>query len=399
MRILYATPFYVPELKFGGPPQKIHSLARGVNAAGHDVRVLTFDHAARTSAETNRIDGVAVQYLPWRGHGLRQFPTRRDMIASEARQADVVHCYGLYTALTPLAARAASRAASRAAVSIVQEPLGMYPPRARKQPVKRLYNALFSRRMLNSAAAVIAASAGEAADLRAFVPHANVVLRRNGIDVGAFTDLPSAEHLRRRWDIAAGEQVVLFVGRLSPIKNLEQLVAAFRRLKIPSSSSKVEGARARLVLVGPAEPEYEKRLRALVDVEGISERVLFAGPLYEDGQKAALALADLFVLPSLNESFGNAAAEAVAAGVPVLLTDTCGIAPMIHGRAGMAVPLGLDSLADGLQKMLDPDFRSAMTARRDEVKRELSWDEPIAQTIALYEQIVAENRRCSQNRP
>lgn len=48
------------------------------------------------------------------------------------------------------------------------------------------------------------------------------------------------------------------------------------------------------------------------------------------------------MLPSRNESFGNAAAEVVAAGVPVLLTDACGIAPpVIHGRAGMAVPLGI----------------------------------------------------------
>ena len=68
-------------------------------------------------------------------------------------------------------------------------------------------------------------------------------------------------------------------------------------------------------------------------------------------QKAALALADLLVLPSLNESFGNSAAEAVAAGVPVLLTDTCGIASMIHRRAGLAVPLGVEALAEGLRQI------------------------------------------------
>ena len=110
-------------------------------------------------------------------------------------------------------------------------------------------------------------------------------------------------------------------------------------------------------------------------------------------QKAALAIADVFVLPSLNENFGNAAGEAVAAGVPVLLTETCGIAPLIHKRAGYAVPLGVESLADGLRRMLDPSFRDEMTARREEVKRELSWDEPIAQQIALYERIVAQSRK------
>ncbi len=99
--------------------------------------------------------------------------------------------------------------------------------------------------------------------------------------------------------------------------------------------------KARLVLVGPAEEgQYEARLRSLITGRAIAGRVLMPGPLYDDEQRAALASADLFVLPSLNESFGNAAAEAVAAGVPVLLTDTCGIAPLIHQRAGLAVPLG-----------------------------------------------------------
>ena len=85
----------------------------------------------------------------------------------------------------------------------------------------------------------------------------------------------------------------------------------------------------------------------------LQESVRLIGPIYDQDKLAALAATDLFVLPSLSESFGNAAAEAVAAGVPVLLTDTCGIAPMIHERAGLAVPLGMASLAAGLRTMMN----------------------------------------------
>lgn len=402
MRLLFVTPFYFPDLRFGGPPQKIHAVARGLTAAGHDVRVLTFDHSRRAAVETKQIDGISVQYLPWRGRGLRQFPSDLEAIRRETQDADVVHCYGLYTALIPLAARAARRAG----VPIVQEPLGMYPPRARNQPAKRLYNAVISRRILNNAAALIAASESEANDLQTFIPEAEIVHRRNGIDVDAFANLPHSNELRETWHIRSDERIVLFVGRLSPIKNLEELIRAFARLKVESEKSKVgtigiakggarngESGGAKLILVGPGEPQYEQRLRALVARKGIADRVVFAGPLYEDQQKAAFAAADLFVLPSLNESFGNASAEAVAAGVPVLLTDTCGIAPLIHGRAGMAVPLGIESLAEGLRLMLTPEIRDQMTARREEVKRELSWEEPVRQTIELYERIVAQSRK------
>jgi glycosyltransferase involved in cell wall biosynthesis len=116
--------------------------------------------------------------------------------------------------------------------------------------------------------------------------------------------------------------------------------------------------------------------------------VTFAGPLYEEEQRAALGLADLFVMPSLNESFGNAAGEAVAADVPVLLTNTCGIAQLIDQRAGLAVSLGVESLAQGLKEILDLAQRDALTSQREQVKRELSWDEPIRQTEELYERIL-----------
>lgn len=397
MRILFVTPYYYPQLRFGGPPQKIHSVARGLIGAGHEVCVATFDHANRNSKDAKEIDGVQVQYLPWRGRGLRQLPGRQDILRSKIDTAELVHCYGLYTAIVPMTARIARRAA----IPVVQEPLGMYPPRARNQFMKSIYNAVITQRMLNQAAATIAASEAEAADLESFVPGAEVLCRRNGIDLDAFATLPSPEALRVQWQIAADERVVLFVGRLSPIKNLEQLVSAFARSAVPSS---------RLILVGPSEPDYEKRLRALVARERLGGRVIFAGPLYGDEQKAALALADLFVLPSVSESFGNAAGEAVAAGVPVLLTETCGIAPLIHGRAGMAVPLGVDSLADGLRRMLNPGVsRNAtregeaghsnqMTARREEVKLELSWDAPIRQTEELYEKIIRNKKRSARDK-
>src|SRR4029434_1132185 len=101
----------------------------------------------------------------------------------------------------------------------------------------------------------------------------------------------------------------------------------------------------------------------------------------------AVAAADLLEWPSLSESFGNAAAEAVAAGVPVLLTDTCGIASMIHGRAGLAVPLGSAAIGSGRSIMMSPD-RIRHVQQQEQVMRELSWDEPVTQTAKLYEALL-----------
>ena len=110
MRILQVTSYYFPELKFGGPPLKIHALSKGLRQHGHEVSVLTFFSEAAARCEVVDCEGVRVRYLPWSGSGLRQWPRDRAALTAEVRAADVVHVHGLYNLLGPLAMRAARRA-------------------------------------------------------------------------------------------------------------------------------------------------------------------------------------------------------------------------------------------------------------------------------------------------
>ena len=377
MRILFVTPYYFPEVKFGGPPKKIRSLARGLTDLGHFVSILTFDSENRSRSDKIEIDGISVQYLPWIGRGLKQLPMNLELIRNAITQSDLVHCYGLYNLVSPIAAWITTQLRR----PLVNEPLGMFPPRARSRAAKEIFNAVITRRMLRASNLVLAASENEARDLSQMVEPRNIAVRRNGIDLSEFARLPSADRIRNQWGIGSSERVILYLGRISPIKNLEQLVVAFGAANLPD---------VRLLLVGPlSEPAYEKQIRRVIQAQELEKTVSLTGPVYGEDQKAAFALADFVVLPSLNESFGNAAAEAVAADVPVLLTETCGIAPMIHRRAGLAVPVGLESLREGLKMMSDPQSRARLTAQIDEVKRELSWEEPVRQTEQMYSQIIA----------
>ena len=65
--------------------------------------------------------------------------------------------------------------------------------------------------------------------------------------------------------------------------------------------------------------------------------MIFTGALYDDAKVAVMADADIFVLPSRYENFANSAAEAVASGIPVIITDACGIRSLIDGRAGLVI--------------------------------------------------------------
>ena len=381
MRILQVVARYYPELQYGGPPQKVHALSRGLQQRGHKVCVVTL-HSTRRAAGQVEHEGIEVRYLPWLGRGTWQLPLGWGALAAAVRESDLVHCYGLYTLLCPVAAFWAGRLGR----PFVLEPLGMYRPRTRSLRAKRLYHLVFTSWLGRRAARVIATSPGEKEELAGLVEPERLVVRRNGIDLELFGALPPADRFLAAHGIADGERVILYMGRISPVKNLEQLVQAFH-------DAALDGAR--LALVGPAlEPGYARRLVELIGRLGLEGRVFLTSPRYGEAKLEALAAADLFVLPSLMESYGNAAAEAVAAGVPVLLTDGCGIAPQIHGRAGMAVPVGAASLAEGLRAMMeDGGLRDSLTRRRGEVLRELSWDEPLAQTEQMYERLVRDAGR------
>ncbi len=371
MRILQVTSYYFPELKFGGPPLKIHALSKGSRQHGHEVSVLTFFSEDAARNEVVNCEGVRVRYLPWTGSGLRQWPRDRAALAAEVEAADVVHVHGLYNLLGPLAMRAARRAGR----PCVLEPLGMFTPRGRNQWVKRLYHAAFTRRMAQQARVVIATSPQELTELTELASPPKLVERRNGIDLAPFEHLPSGSDFRRTLHLPDDRRIVLFLGRLSPVKNLEQFIEAFALVRPPDTT---------LALVGPAEGDYLVKLKATAERLGVTDAIAFAGPLYDDAKLSALAAADLFVMPSLIESYGNAVAEAVATGLPVLLTDTCGIAPAVHERAGLAVPLGVESLANGLRTMLNPAERARLTRGRAEVVANLSWAEPLRQMDDIY---------------
>jgi len=377
VRLLQVTPTYYPELQFGGPPQKIHALSQGLAGMGYEVAVATFHSTRPKARERVTLDGIAVQYLPWLGKGSWQIPVDLRPLTALVQKADVVHCYGLYNLLGP----AAMRLARRFGRPVFLEPLGMYVPRARHTGSKKVYHRLFTSWMSRQAEKIIATSPAELDELSSLGTADKLVLRGNGIDLTPFAQLPAGDAFRETYQVQADERLVVYVGRISPIKNLGALIQAF---------AQTERANGRLVLVGPAlEPAYRAELETQVAAASLQNRIIFTGPLYGQDKLTALAAADLFVLPSLSESYGNAAAEAAAAGVPVLLTKGCGIAPLINGRAGLAVEATAAGLAEGLNILLnDPEQRQALTARRAEVVQQLSWDEPLQISDHLYRDVV-----------
>jgi glycosyltransferase involved in cell wall biosynthesis len=175
---------------------------------------------------------------------------------------------------------------------------------------------------------------------------------------------------------------VIALNRLHPKKNIELLLSVFL------SITKAPGlGHWKLVIAGDGEPDYVERLRRIAKERGAGERVIFTGWL--DGAKRLSALrgASLLALISHQENFGLAAVEALACGVPVIVSRAVNLASKIEeSNAGWITPLDEDSISHALSAALsNPDeLRRRGEAGFELARRDYSWASIADSLVALY---------------
>ncbi len=396
MRILKVVQAYYPFQEMGGPVVKVRALARGLAQRGHQVTVLSSDWGFDTRKDLGievesckwgwRFEegGVEAIYLPAPLHyrALTLNPRVIGFCRASLRRFDLVHFYGLYDLLGPVI----SYFCRRGGIPYVIEPMGMYRPIDRSFRLKRLWHRSIGRAFWRNAAQIITTSEMEQQELlEDQVPPGKVVIRYNGIDPDSFAPLPHRGTFRAKWSIPLEEPLILFLSRLIPRKGADVLIEAFAQVCSTSG---------RLVIAGPeGERGYRSYLEKCAKESGVGDRVLFTGPLYDEEKRAALADADLFVLPSRYENFANAPAEAIACGVPVIISDACGIRTLVEGRAGLVIPPEKEALIAALGRMLSD---SALHARFKEgckqVASQLSWERLAGQMEGYYSGALANTR-------
>jgi len=149
----------------------------------------------------------------------------------------------------------------------------------------------------------------------------------------------------------------------------------------------------RLVFAGPDESGMLAWLQSQARELGVEERVLFAGSVFGDEKWAAYRDADVFVLPSRNENFGNTAAEAAACGTPVVVTENCGIAPLLEGTAGIVVRHETAEVATAVKQVLfNGELRERLAQGGKTAASRLAWDEPVYEMERLYASLAIINR-------
>jgi glycosyltransferase involved in cell wall biosynthesis len=265
----------------------------------------------------------------------------RQWLAQHAGEFDALIVHGMWQHHS-VAARLAAR---RAGVPYFVFPHGMMDPYFhRNAPFKRLKKAAYwpvERAVLRDAAAVLF-TAEEEKELARATFDFDCTSRIVPLGVESPSQNPADKDLfLAQFPEAAGKQTILFLGRVHPKKGIEHLVEAFAQ-QAPDDW--------RLVIAGPPEDQaYSTMLARLVATHRLQERVTFTGMISGSLKFGALQAASVFALPSHQENFGLAVAEALAFGLPVLISDKVNIWREIeHDGAGWAAE---DSTA-GMSQLL-----------------------------------------------
>ncbi len=324
-------------------------------------------------------------YLPQFAHGVEQFAAEKDI------RYDLIHSHYW---MSGLAAESLARAWGTPVVHMFHT-LGEMKNRIARSEAEREggYRIEGEKRVLAFADRIIAATLAEQTQLQ-FLYKADrrkITIIPPGVDLSRFYPIP-ADEARQFIGLQTSDQIVLFVGRIEPLKGVDTLIEAMACQRGRSLGQ------VTLVIIGgdpDADPQDMSaemaRLQRLCNDLCMDHMVLFLGKRAQDTLPYYYSAADVLVMPSHYESFGMVALEAMACGTPVIASQVGGLAYLIKdGETGYHVPdQDADALCERLTLLLgDAHLRQTMGLRATQYARDYAWEKIAAQIVEVYNGLV-----------
>ncbi|MGD1858963.1 MAG: hormogonium polysaccharide biosynthesis glycosyltransferase HpsP [Leptolyngbyaceae cyanobacterium] len=392
LKILHIVPSI--SLVYGGPSQMVRGFSQALSAAGTEVTIITTDSNGDVDEAPLEVPiGQPVKEDNYTVYYFRCSPFRRYKFSfnllrwlwNHAQEYDIAHVHALFS---PVSSFAATVLRQRG-VPYLMRPLGTLDPAdlRKKRQIKKLYAAVLERPNLAGAAAIHFTSEQEAQVSERFGTETSGIVLPLGV-----TPLPpaaAAADARDRFAIPRDRPLILFMSRLDPKKGIDLLLPALEILQH-------EGLDFHLVMCGanPQDREYEQSVHQRVERSELRSHVTFTGFVSGDLKTALLQAADLFVLPSYYENFGISVAEAMLAGLPVVISNQVHIWNTIqHTESGWICDCTIDSLTTQLRDALkQPEERAqrGLNAQRC-AKDHYSWEAIAEQAIAIYQNLIWES--------
>lgn len=387
MKILYIVAFY-PE--YGGPYSVVKELAKFLHKRGHTIGVYTtlpkgYDksklekHSYIDDLVYLETDNIISRF--W-----KTFSKQWKDLLPKMRAYDLIHIQGLYEYQTYFVYKYVKKP-----YIITTYGVGMKEDRIKKGLFKKtLFLLLIGKKILNNAKAVQALSIYEKTDLENIGINKELITTiPNGIDPNDFNDCPPRGSLFKKFPTLRAKKIVLFLGRITIRKNLQNLIPAFSYV-----ITKLRNAH--LVLVGPDTEGYMKKVNKWIRDYRLDDHVSYLGPLYGKDKLSILQESDMFVLPSYFEGFSVALLEAMYMGLPVVTTSKSGLTDIAveHNAALSVTPTNRSEISSAVIKLLKNGILAHEMGEngRKLVKDKFMHDKVADRMINVYNDIVIKSK-------
>lgn len=376
VNVLHVTPAFYPATYFGGPIFSMLGLCDALALNGDvNLRVLTTDTTGPASIDRFKHAAFPEEfpggYEVYYCHKIFGRDISIQMLRhlwAMVRWADVVHLTGVYsppTIPTLLVCRLFGR-------PVVWSPRGALQrwEGTRRAWIKRLWESVCNFLICPGKVVLHVTSDSESKASCARMPKAGVALIPNGIE------LPELD-MSRPWR-PGGALRLLYLGRLDPIKGIENLLEAIAAPAL---------ADVQLVICGEGKDDFVAHLKALVSRLGLNARVSFAGHVSGTTKTDAFWGADVCVVPSFTENFGMVVAEALAHAVPVIVSKGAPWADVEKHGCGLWVENSPDELAEALAEIGKMDLAEMGKRGRAWMKSDFSWEISASHMRSLYAEL------------
>ncbi|MBD2499783.1 hormogonium polysaccharide biosynthesis glycosyltransferase HpsP [Anabaena azotica] len=387
MKILQIVPSI--SLVYGGPSQMVLGLAPALAKAGAEVTVITTDSNGDSGQKPLDVplnvpikqDGYEIIYF--RCSPFRRYKFSLDLLKwlnIHAHEYDIAHIHALFSPVSS----AAATVCRQKKLPYILRPLGTLDPAdlQKKKQLKKLYVEIIERRNLAGATAIHFTSEQEAKISARF----GVTTRDLVIPLGVIPQQKKVENtVLSQLGIPQGVPLILFMSRIEPKKGLNLLIPALEKLL-------VSGNNFHFVLAGtnPQDPDFEQKIKDQMANSSLRSHSTITGFVTGELKVSLLQAADLFVLPSYYENFGIAVAEAMVAGVPVVISDQVHIWEQVRdSESGWVGTTEVESLVELLQQALqNPQEckRRGLNAQNYALEN-FSWDAIAGQMLQAYQTI------------
>jgi glycosyltransferase involved in cell wall biosynthesis len=394
MRILHVIPS-VATVR-GGPSQAVLEMVRALNALGDSGgNIQTCEIATTNDNGVDLLDVTVGEWIEYAGvpvrfsprfspsvRGIREFAFSNEFTAwlwEHLTDYDLLHVHAIFSYPSTIA-MAIARIKS---IPYINRPLGQLCEWSLRQSKlkKQIYLAAIEKQNLRYARALHLTSLQEQIEVSALGLNSSSFILPHGTSLPQ--SIPTARsHLRQLLGIPAEMPIILFMSRIHPKKGLDYLIPALGKLiEFPFY----------LILAGQGDPDYEAAIANLLCKYRLEHRTLRAGFVTGDRKQLFLQGSDLFALTSYSENFGIAVLEAMAAGLPSIITPGVALAKTVEQhQLGIVTDLDIDRIAAAIANFFEhpEQFRKMGDLARQLVTEQYSWDTIAAKLVEIYANIL-----------